>query len=62
MRWIELLKKRTFWTGLAMVAVPVLNAATGRVLDEAEVTTVVVGLGAIVVKLLFDDVLQAKRT
>ena len=59
-RWKALLKKRTFWTGLAMALVPVLNALTGRLLDQAEMTMVLVGLGAIVVKLLYDDVLSPK--
>lgn len=58
-RWKSLLKMRSFWTGLAMVAVPVVNALTGRTLDQTEVAAVLVGLGAILVKLLFDDVLKA---
>jgi hypothetical protein len=59
-RWTELLKMRSFWTGVAMVAVPVVNALTGRALDQTEVAAVLVGLGAILVKLLFDDALAAK--
>ena len=59
-RWVELLKKRSFWAGLAMIAVPVVNALTGRTLDEAEVTAVLVGLGAILAKLLLDDALDAR--
>jgi len=60
-RWTSLLRKRSFWTGLAMIAVPVVNALTGRALDETEVTAVLVGLGAILVKLLFDDALEERR-
>ena len=60
-RWKTLLRKRSFWTGLAMVLVPVVNALTGRSLDEAEVTAVLVGLGAILAKLLLDDVLDARE-
>lgn len=60
-RWLELLRKRSFWTGLAMVLVPVVNAATGRQLDEQEVTAVLVGLGTILVKLFLDDVVQARK-
>lgn len=56
-RWKDLLRKRTFWVALAMIAVPVVNSLTGRSLQPDETTTVVVGLGAILVKLLFDDVL-----
>ena len=61
-RWKALLRKRSFWTGLAMAAVPVVNALTGRSLEEAEVTAVLVGLGAILVKLLFDDALDARSS
>ena len=57
-RWLALIRKRSFWTGLAMILVPVLNAATGRQLDQAEVTAVMVGLGAILAKLLLDDVVE----
>ena len=58
-RWKALLRKRSFWTGLAMVAVPVLNALTGRTLDQSEVTAVLLGLAAILAKLLLDDALGA---
>ena len=60
-RWLQLLRKRSFWTGLAMVLVPIVNAATGRELDAGEVTAVMVGLGAILAKLLLDDMLEPAR-
>lgn len=61
-RWMDLVRTRSFWTGLAMAAVPLVNALTGRVLDEAEVTAVLVGLGAILAKLLLDDALDGRAS